>query len=133
MQNKIELIIHAKKEFISIARYAATVYANDLGFDLDRIEDIKLVITEAVNNAVLHSYSEDAKVEIDLYHREDRFCIEVRDNGKGFHTSEYKAPVLDEEQSSGYGIYIIQTLSDAVEVISGDGRGTHLIIEFHLD
>lgn len=133
MQNKVELKIPAKKQYISMIRYAAMVYANDLGFDLDRIEDIKLVISEALNNAVIHSDLEDSEVDIVFDYREPKFSIEVKDNGKGFHTSSYEAPSLEGEQCSGYGIYIMQTLSDSVEVISGDGRGTHLKIEFILE
>lgn len=132
MHNLVELKLPAKKEYIPIVRYAAMVYANDLGFDFERIEDIKLVISEAINNAVIHSDFEDAEVVVNLYSHGEGMKIEVRDSGKGFHTSNYEAPNLDNEQCSGYGIYIMQTLSDSVEVISGDGRGTHLIIEFNL-
>lgn len=132
MHNKVELKLPAKKEYISIVRYTAMAYANDMGFDLERIEDIKLVISEAINNAVLHSDYADSSVFVSFGRDGDRLIIEVKDNGKGFHTSSYEAPKLEGGQCSGYGIYIMQTLSDGVEVISGDGRGTHLVIEFNL-
>lgn len=133
MHNKIELKLPAKKEYISIVRYAAMAYANEMGFDLDKIEDIKLVISEAVNNAVIHSELEDSLISVSFAHDRAKLLIEVEDTGKGFPTSNYQEPDLDHGQCSGYGIYIIQTLSDAVQVMSGDGRGTHLMIEFNLE
>lgn len=133
MLNDVLIKIPAKKEFISIVRYAASVYSNELGFDIERMEDIKLVISEALNNAVLHTELEDCEVEVKLYQRAESFVMEIRDSGKGFSLPNYEAPQLDKENCSGYGIYIMQTLSDSVEISSGDGKGTKLSIEFTID
>lgn len=49
-------------------------------------KNIIMLVKEAVNNAIKHSDASDIEVEVRL--PEDRMCIEVRDNGKGFDTSQ---------------------------------------------
>src|SRR6056297_1468251 len=54
-QKYIDLSIPSNPEYVSIVRLTASVIANSIGFDFEEIEDIKVAVSEACNNVVVHS------------------------------------------------------------------------------
>ncbi len=59
MKDKVCLSIPTKSEYVSVARLTSSVIANNMGFDIEDIEDIKVAVGEACNNAVLHTNDKD--------------------------------------------------------------------------
>ncbi len=57
MKDCISLTLPTKSEYVSVARLTASVVANNMGFDIESIEDIKVAVGEACNNAVLHAHA----------------------------------------------------------------------------
>ncbi len=57
MKDCISLKLPTKSEYVSVARLTASVVANNMGFDIESIEDIKVAVGEACNNAVLHAHA----------------------------------------------------------------------------
>lgn len=51
----LEMQIPAQSEWVRVVRLATAGVASRIGFSYEEIEDIKLAITEACNNAILHS------------------------------------------------------------------------------
>jgi serine/threonine-protein kinase RsbW len=51
----VNLVIPAKTDFVGIARLAVSGIANRMGFSYDDIEDLKLAVSEACTNAVVHN------------------------------------------------------------------------------
>lgn len=124
MMEHIKISLPGKPEYVSIARLTASVIANQMGFNIDDVEDIKVAVGEACNNAVLHGRSHEEMFEINFEIQDKRMVIEVRDNGNGFDLDEYQAPEPGELRENGLGIFIMKTLMDEVDFIPVQNNGT---------
>lgn len=129
----ISIKLPSKAEYVSIARLAASVISNTVGFDIEDIDDIKVAVGEACNNAVLHGKSEDEVYEIAFKLSEEKVHIEVKDNGIGFDEEKYEEPDLDNLKGNGLGIYIMKSLMDEVDIIANDKEGTTLKLVKYLE
>lgn len=126
MKEQVKITLPGKPEYVSIARLTASVIANRMGFDIDEVEDIKVAVGEACNNAVMHGKGEEENYDICFEVYQTRMVIEVRDNGIGFDYTDYQAPELGELKENGLGIFIMKTLMDEVEFIPVPGDGTRI-------
>jgi len=124
MAEHIKISLPGKPEYVSIARLTASVIANQMGFNIDDVEDIKVAVGEACNNAVLHGKSHEEVFEVQFEVQDNRMVIEVRDNGNGFDLDEYQAPEPGELRENGLGIFIMKTLMDEVDFIPAKNNGT---------
>jgi len=124
MMEHIRISLPGKPEYVSIARLTASVIANQMGFNIDDVEDIKVAVGEACNNAVLHGRSQEEIFEVQFEVQDSRMVIEVRDNGTGFDLDEYQAPEPGELKENGLGIFIMKTLMDEVDFIPVQNNGT---------
>ncbi len=121
--DRFKFYIPRKKEYVSCARLTVTSIAAVAGFDIEKVEDIRLAVGEACNNAVLHSNGSD-NIEISLEFDSPRITISVKDDGDGFVLGN-ESDVLDKEYNgSGLGIYIIKSLMDDVNIVSEKNLGT---------
>lgn len=59
----IEMRIPANSEYVGVIRLTLSGIANRMGFSYDDIEDLKIAVSEVVNNAVQYIYK---KVKKDL-------------------------------------------------------------------
>jgi serine/threonine-protein kinase RsbW len=89
---------------------------------------MKVAVSEACNNAVLHAYGgDDGKIEVQFTTDNDQLSISVKDFGRSFTVEESKeSPAMhgksiDEIQSGGLGLYLMQALMDHVEVTQEGG------------
>lgn len=124
MNEVVTIQLPSKAEYVSIARLTASVIANNSGFDFEDIEDIKVAVGEACNNAVLHSGSQNETFEIVFHVNQNQLSIEIKDQGNGFEIKDYHEPDLENPQVGGLGIFIMKSLMDEVELISEPNKGT---------
>ena len=136
--NEVEIHIPSDHVFERIVRDSAVVVARYLGFAEERTADLQLAVSEAVNNAIEHGNHGrvDVKVGVHFVLHHDRLSIRVIDQGGAMPTlSRLEAPHMEEklaeESPRGLGIYLIQQLTDGVEMRSGDGQ-TEFIMWFNL-
>lgn len=127
MRESINISLPSKPEYVSIARLTASFVANQMGFDIETIEDIKLAVGEACNNAILHSGTEET-YKLEFINHSDSLIIEVVDHGKGFSVDNVKAPNAEDLQENGLGLFIMKSLMDTVEIESNEGSGTKIIM-----
>ena len=77
---------------------------------------LKLVLTEAMTNAIEHSnntgVSKTVRVNIQIENKE--LCIRVYDQGQGFNLDTVSSPDLDHPKERGFGIFFIRKLMDSV-------------------
>jgi serine/threonine-protein kinase RsbW len=125
MRESINISLPSKPEYVSIARLTASFVANQMGFDIESIEDIKLAVGEACNNAILHSGT-DNTYNLEFVKELDNLIIEVVDFGNGFNIEKYRKPDAEELQENGLGLFIIKSLMDEVEIESNEGTGTKI-------
>ncbi len=119
MSDVIKLKLPTKPEYVSLARLSASSICTNMGFNIEDIEDIKVSLGEACNNAVIHSKS-DKEFDVNFYIHKDRLEVEVIDYGKGFNVEDYKEPDLKNLKGSGLGIYLIKSLMDDFEINKTD-------------
>jgi serine/threonine-protein kinase RsbW len=128
MADLLKLQVPGKPEYVRVVRMAAAAFANNFGFDIEAVEDIKLAVGEACNNVVQHcEVSEDMTYEVHLEKADDALAITVKDCGQGYDTGCYKEPDLDNlSPEGGLGLFIIKAMMDEVEIHSEIGAGTHI-------
>jgi serine/threonine-protein kinase RsbW len=90
------------------------------------VNDIKVVLTEAVANAIIHANGADPdkEVRLSITVSDGQICIRVYDRGKGFCLDRIPAPSTNSErlEEKGRGIFIIRSLMDSVEYRRADGE-----------
>ena len=117
----------ARAEGVSVVRQALSGVADALDFDESVIADMKMAVTEACTNVVVHAYEqEEGMLEVDMLTASDALTIAVRDHGAGIHprNSTRRTPAL------GLGLPLIAALSDAFELRGSTGEGTEVRMTF---
>lgn len=127
LKDKVELTLPNKPEYVSIARLTASVMANNMGFDIEDIEDIKVAIGEACNNSVIHG-NKASHIRLAFTNDATRFIAEIVDEGEGFEIEDYEKPDLDNYQGRGLGIFIMESLMDEVSIDTMVGNGTRITL-----
>ena len=127
----VELEIPARPEFVAVARLLVSAMASSGGgMPDDRVDDLKLAVSEACTNAIEAHDAIDTDERVIVRCRDDDSCLEVQveDRGGGFdptHLPDHP-PVTDPERlkfERGLGVPLIRTLVDEVE-FSPSGGGT---------
>ena len=131
----VKLRFPADARYLVLARLSLSGVAQTAGLDADTLADLKLAITEACSNAVRHAYESgaggDINLRIDL--ERDRLSVEVVDQGRGFDPTtvdDWQASALHEQ---GMGLSIIRSVTDDLEIESGEGIGTTVRFAKQLD
>jgi serine/threonine-protein kinase RsbW len=95
-----------------------SVYLMSEGVDPGILQDIKLVIEEAIINAVKHGnkFKENLRVMIGFECSKEKIRIYVQDEGKGYDYHRIPDPTLDEniDKESGRGVFLVKKLMDEV-------------------
>lgn len=101
----------------------------------DRLHDLHVAITEAVNNAIIHAHGcqPEYMVDVSVQTHEHEVVLVVRDYGAGFDPDQVPDPRLPENllREGGRGVFLIRHLADSVEFRPGD-PGMHVMITYTL-
>ena len=133
--NKISIILDAISENEAFARVSVSAFATQLNPTLEQLEDIKMAISEAVTNAIIHGYDgiENGQVYINSKIAKDTLYIEIEDKGKGIENIEKAMEPLytskPEMERSGMGFTVMEAFMDNIKVISEIGKGTKIYLE----
>src|SRR3954465_14274712 len=74
----------ARPEGVAVVRQALAGMADALDFDAAVVADMKMAVSEACTNVVVHAYDDNAgTLEVDIRADEDALTIVVRDHGSG--------------------------------------------------
>ena len=119
--DELELVLPPEPESVVEARAAVADVARRLGA---REEDVRLAVSEAVGNAVIHAFRDGGPGTITVHARfdADRLLVTVSDDGIGM-TPNPDSPGL------GFGIALIGKLADDVRFSSSD-EGTVISMSF---
>ncbi|ASS66778.1 MULTISPECIES: anti-sigma B factor RsbW [unclassified Paenibacillus] len=133
-EERIVLRLPARSEYLDLIRLTLYGVATKVGFTYEEIEDMKVAVSEACNNAVLYAYAGHAdsdgvgEMEIRFVRTPDALSIIVKDEGASFDAASVaqKAEPLHGKsihdiQAGGLGLYLMQALMDEVEVRSEIG------------
>ena len=124
---EVRLTMAARPEAVGVVRQALAGMADALDFDPTVLADMKMAVTEACTNVVVHAYDEAAgMLEVDMIATETGLTIVVRDHGSGIQPR----PARSEPPALGLGLPLIAALSDAFELRGGTGEGTEVRMTF---
>ena len=134
--NRMKLEFDATSQNEAFARMAVSVFAAALDPTLEEISDLRVVVSEAVTNAIVHAYkNRGGKVVIAATLYEDRrLKLKIQDKGCGIaELDRCLEPLYTTDptgERGGMGFPIMQTMSDKFRVKTAVGVGTTLYIEF---
>jgi serine/threonine-protein kinase RsbW len=126
-QPEVLLTMPARADGVGVVRQALAGMADALAFEASVLADMKMAVTEACTNVVVHAYEIDTGVlEVAMSATEEGLTIVVRDHGSGIQPR----PVQSEPPALGLGLPLIAALSDAFELRGGTGEGTEVRMTF---
>ena len=128
-KNSFKVRFMAKSENESFARMIVSAFMINMNPTYEEIEDVKMAVSEAVTNSIVHAYkSSDEEVELKCNIEDNCLNIEVIDEGVGIADIEnamepFFTTKADEERS-GMGFTIMESFMTNFELISQPGKGT---------
>ena len=129
-KNYLKLEFPAVAENIALARVAVAAFASQLDFTLPDIDDIRVAVSEAVTNVVVHAYPSGidgtAKVFIETSLDGEVLEIRIADQGTGIADLEAARAAAGQgnDEHLGIGFNIMESCMDSLDVQSQSGRGT---------
>ncbi|EIT87267.1 anti-sigma F factor [Fictibacillus macauensis ZFHKF-1] len=138
MKNEMKLQFSALSENESFARVTVAAFIAQLDPTVDELTEIKTVVSEAVTNAIIHGYENQADgiVYIEASIDEEVVRLTIRDKGLGIKDlDEARQPLFTskpELERSGMGFTIMENFMDEVEVISEPAYGTTIHVTKYL-
>jgi serine/threonine-protein kinase RsbW len=128
VQPEVRLVLPALPANVALVRQALAGLTDELGVDPARASDMKIALTEACTNVVVHAYGEKpGPIDVTMTVEHGRLVLGVRDHGGGLHP----LPGRDEGAPLGFGLALIASLSDELGLVGGR-HGTEVRIAFGL-
>lgn len=124
----IHFKLPSKPEYCDIIRLATAGIARQAPFAEEAIEDIRVAVGEACLNIIRHAYYGKPKPISLTYHlRPQELEIFIKDKGKPFKARQKlkEAKKFDPQnpRTSGFGLYIMKSVMDVVEITSTKTHG----------
>jgi serine/threonine-protein kinase RsbW len=126
----LSLKLAAEPENLRQARDEAASYAEGQGLDSAGVEDLKTIVSEACSNIVRHAYPEGASerlMEVYMDRSTEELTLTVRDKGTGI-----RPPTGTRPSSLRLGFILMGSLADFMQLRTGRGRGTELLLKVPL-
>ncbi|GAB4271066.1 anti-sigma F factor [Thermincola ferriacetica] len=129
LKNKMSIEILSLPENVALARVTVAAFAAQLDFTLEDLEEIKVAVSEAVSNSLIHGYANktDCMVGINaVIYDNDVLEVEIKDNGVGIaDIQQAMQPAYSTTpERMGLGFSFMQSFMDSVQVDSAPGQGT---------
>lgn len=131
MSNTNEMTVEFKAigENEGFARIVTAAFIAQLNPTLEEMGDVKVAVSEAVTNAIIHGYEKtEGMVQIRASIKDREIRIQIQDWGKGIRNIEQAMEPLfttkPEEERSGMGFSFMEAFMDNLEVESQEGVGT---------
>jgi anti-sigma regulatory factor (Ser/Thr protein kinase) len=121
------LTLPARAENVAVVRHAFGGLGDALDIGDQVLADVKLAVTEACTNVVVHAYSDrEGPMEVAAAIRDGRLSVAVRDEGRGM-LPRPDSPGL------GLGLPLIATLAESLELGRSEDDKTEIRMTFRLD
>ena len=115
-RKNIELFLPSTLGFEKIARGTVEALAREMGFTLDRVEDLKTAVAEACMNAIEHGNEMDESQSVSVLMSASARGIEVRVTDRGMNALSHELPEPGVGDMRGWGLFFIKNLVDVFEV-----------------
>ena len=137
MDNEFKLEFKSKSINEGFARIVVAAFVSQLDPMVEELSDIKIAVSEAVTNSIIHGYKElDGVIKINCKLVGRKIIIEVIDSGCGIENIEEARKMLFTslvtKERSGMGFTIMENFMDKVNIESIVGVGTKVVMEKEL-
>lgn len=128
VNNRVSIRFLSRPENVALARVLVASLAAQLELTLNDLEEIKVAVSEAVSNAIIHGYQNDPSQEVlvtgTLY--DDELVLEIIDEGVGIPdiAEALKPSFSTDPERMGLGFVFMQSFMDEVAVESAIHAGT---------
>ena len=126
MARRFAATYEARPESVGLVRNQMAALAADCGLDAQRIADVKLAVSEAATNALVHAYRDrptPGTIRIEAVIEDGELRISVIDEGTGIRPRP-DSPGL------GLGLPVIASVAERLEIAPGGDAGTNLRMAF---
>lgn len=128
--NKMEIKFDALSQNEAFARLAVSGFLLYKNPGINDMEDIKMAVSEAVTNSIIHGYSNEGTVRIYCEIEGNNFMVTVEDYGRGIEDIELARKPLyttrPQDERSGMGFTIMEAFMDKIIVSSEKDKGTKI-------
>jgi serine/threonine-protein kinase RsbW len=123
----MELALPARASNIAVIRHAFGALGETLAVDEEVLSNIRLAVTEACTNVVVHAYPDghDGPLEVAAILQEDKLEVVIRDEGPGI------GPRAD-SPGLGLGLPLIASLTESVQLGRDENERTEVRMTFPL-
>ncbi len=117
----------AVPEAVPIARRALAAVAAAAGVAGERLDEIRLAVSEALTNAVVHAYrnGDAGRLHVTAAVAADELWVLIGDDGRGLHA-------WNDSKGLGIGLSLISGLSDDFSIVTRSSGGTEVQMRFDL-
>ncbi|HTX12115.1 MAG TPA: ATP-binding protein [Solirubrobacteraceae bacterium] len=118
----------ALPESVPVARRALAAVAVAAGAAGERLEEIRLAVSEALTNAVVHGYrnGDAGRLHVTAAVTSGELWILIGDDGRGMHA-------WNDSSGLGIGLSLISGLSDDFAILTRASGGTEVQMRFDLN
>jgi serine/threonine-protein kinase RsbW len=127
MKSDMELTLPARAENVAVVRHALGAFGEAFGIDPHTLSDVRLAVTEACTNVVVHAYPDrhEGPMVVLASMLADELVVVVRDRGRGI-VPRPDSPGL------GLGLPLIASLTESVQLGRDDEEHTEVRMTFSL-
>lgn len=130
--NQLKMEFSSLPENVAFARVAVAAFAAQLDFTLNDLEEIKVAVSEAVANAIIHGYGQSPNgiVRVGVMIADSMLEVRVEDSGRGIADVKkaLQPSFSTEPDRMGLGFVFMQSFMDRLQVESAGGKGTRVIM-----
>lgn len=134
--NKMSLTFSSLPENVTISRMLASALGAQLDLPINELEELKVAVSEAVSNAIIHGYGNNPEqfVTLEFETTSEKLIIQVIDKGCGISDVKQamQASFSTDPERMGLGFIFMQSFMDDLRVESELGSGTKVIMVKHL-
>lgn len=131
MDNTLRLEFPALSVNVAVGRVCVAVFASQLDPTVAELDDIKLAVSEAVTNAIVHAYPNgEGLVRIVAAIADGTLTVIVADDGVGItDVSQARQPAFSTDpERMGLGFAFMDSAMDEVKVESSATSGTRVTL-----
>src|SRR3954452_8178983 len=130
----LELTLPARPENVAVARHAIGGLADVLEVPAQTLADVKLAVTEACTNVVVHAYPNgEGPMALRATVDDDLLRVVVADEGRGILPRADSPRPRPASPGLGLGLPLIATLAESLELGTGTREETEVRMTFRLD
>ncbi len=121
----------------AVARSCISAFAAELNPTVEEVGDLRLAVSEAVTNCIVHAYRElpdgqwgNIYISVRLYDTRE-VSVEISDNGCGIEdVARAREPMYTTggDERCGMGFLVMESFTDTLSVKSSRGKGTTVLM-----